>query len=179
MSKNRLVYSLIILTAAAVGYFSHHDLPRFTQQNNEHISTSTLYHVTTVADGDTIRIQLNGKEETLRLLGINTPEIDSKYRTAECWGQEASKETRSKLTGTSVRIESDPSQSLRDKYNRLLVYVFLPDGTNFNQQLVAEGFAREYTYAGSYKYQKEFKASEVKARTESRGLWSPDNCPQQ
>jgi micrococcal nuclease len=178
MSKNRLLYTLIIIIAATVGYFSHYDRPRSVQQNSEEISTSTLYPVTDVLDGDTIKVKLGDHEETLRLLGINTPEVDSKYRTLQCWGPEASKETKQKLTGASVRIESDPSQSLRDKYDRMLVYVFLDDGTNFNQQLIEEGFAQEYTYAGTYKYQKEFKVSESKARNNKLGLWSPDNCPQ-
>ncbi len=178
MSRNRLLYTLIILVVSTAGYFARHSLPHSISPSEEQISTSTLYRVIDVADGDTIRIKLNNKEETLRLLGINTPEVDSKYRTAQCWGKEASKETKAKLTGASVRIESDPSQSLRDKYNRLLVYVSLEDGTNFNQQLVEEGFAREYTYAGAYKYQKDFKEAEEKARAAMRGLWSSDNCPQ-
>lgn len=176
MSRNRLLHTLIILIAVAVGYFSHHNLPSSIPQNEEQISTSTLYRVTDVMDGDTIQIKRGGKEETLRLLGINTPEVDSKYRTAQCWGKEASAETKAKLTGTSIRIENDQSQAVRDKYNRLLVYAFLADGTNFNKYLVENGFAKEYTYAAAYKYQSEFKAAQEKARTESRGLWSPQNC---
>jgi micrococcal nuclease len=179
MRKKYLLYIAILLMGAGLRVISQYDLALPGQdQRPSAVKDQTPYRVTYVIDGDTIKIDKDGHEETLRLLGINTPEVESPYRTPECWGQEASTETKAKLLGQSIHIESDPSQSLRDKYNRLLVYVFLANGTNFNQQLIEEGFAREYTYAGAYTYRKDFKAAEAKARAESRGLWSIDNCPE-
>jgi micrococcal nuclease len=58
----------------------------------------------------------------------------------------------------------------------LLRYVFLPDGTNFNKYLIAEGYAHEYTYSAPYKYQTEFQKAETEARNGDKGLWSPTTC---
>ena len=118
-----------------------------------------------------------GHEETLRFLGINTPEVDGGYRKGECFGPEASAETKRLLTGQNIRIQGDTSQSERDKYGRLLVYVYLEDGTNINEELIKNGFAREYTYARPYAYQKEFKLVEDEARANGRGLWNKQTCP--
>ena len=142
------------------------------------LAESQLYSVSAVIDGDTITVSMDGKDERIRLLGIDTPETDPTYNRIECFGAEATTETKAKLLGKSVRIETDPSQATRDKYNRLLAYVFL-DGQNFNEYLVRNGFAKEYTYAGAYKYQKEFRKAAAIAKSSERGLWSPQNCPTQ
>jgi micrococcal nuclease len=134
------------------------------------------YKVTKVIDGDTIKISRGDHEETLRLLGIDTPETDPTYNPIECYGKEATKET-STLLGTMVQIETDPKQATYDKYHRLLVYVY-SNGVNFNEHLVKAGFAREYTYAGAYKYQSQFKTAEDAAKKANLGLWSKENCPQ-
>jgi micrococcal nuclease len=177
--KKYLLYILIVLIGAGLRIVSGYDFPFLGKDPGPSTAKDpTLYTVTHIIDGDTIKIEKDGHEETLRLLGINTPEVESPYRTPECWGKEASAETKMKLTGQSVRLESDSTQAERDKYGRLLVYVFLSDGTNFNQSLIENGFAHEYTYAGAYAYQKEFKTAEAKARADKRGLWSPDNCQQ-
>ncbi len=75
-----------------------------------------------------------------------------------------------------VRLEADPSQTDRDKYNRLLRFVFLDDGTHINKLLIEQGFAHEYTYNVPYKYQSEFQASEKSAQELGVGLWSKEAC---
>lgn len=136
-----------------------------------------LYTVTRIVDGDTIVVHIDGKDESLRLIGIDTPEINDSRTGVQCFGKEASEYTKSILTGKKVRIEKDASQGERDKYKRLLAYVFREDGLFINRDLVEEGYAHEYTYDTPYKYQKQFKAAEVRAREEERGLWAPDACP--
>jgi micrococcal nuclease len=84
---------------------------------------------------------------------------------------EASKRTKELTENQSVTIELDQSQGTRDKYERLLAYVRLSDGKLLNEILVAEGYAREYTYNKPYAYQKELKDAEASARTEKKGLW--------
>ena len=74
------------------------------------------------------------------------------------------------------RLEPDATQADRDKYDRLLRYVFLPDGTHFNEQMIRAGFAFEYTYRTPYQYRDEFKAAEREARAAKRGLWADDAC---
>jgi micrococcal nuclease len=73
-------------------------------------------------------------------------------------------------------LQSDPSQEDKDKYNRLLRYVFLEDGTNLNLLLISEGYAHEYTYDVPYALQKEFQTAEKSARENEKGLWSPTAC---
>lgn len=135
-----------------------------------------LYPVVKVVDGDTIEVEKDGGIVKVRLIGINTPEVVDPRRPVQCFGTEASAEAHRVLDGQSVSLESDPSQDTYDKYGRLLAYAFLPDGTLFNEHMITAGFAHEYTYDLPYTYQKQFKAAEVTARTEKRGLWAPDTC---
>lgn len=169
--------SLILIVILGIGLFLK-ILPSLqVHPTSTTAPDSSFYSVTYVVDGDTVKIMKGDHEETLRFLGINTPEVDGGYRRGECFGPEASAETKKLLTGKNVRIQTDSTQSERDKYNRLLVYVFLEDGTNINEQLIKTGFAREYTYAGSYQYQKEFRLAQDEARANGRGLWNKRNCP--
>ena len=65
-----------------------------------------------------------------------------------------------------------------DKYGRTLAYVWTASGRLFNLDMIADGYAFEYTYDLPYRYRADFKTAEGDARTQSRGLWSPDACPQ-
>lgn len=142
----------------------------------ESLPNKTLYRVLKVIDGDTIDVALDGKSERLRLIGINTPETVDPRKEVECFGHEASDKAKEILKDQFVVLENDPSQSERDKYGRLLRYVFLPDGTNYNLFMIEEGFAYEYTYNSAYKYQKEFKAAQEYAQNNGKGLWSSTTC---
>lgn len=138
-------------------------------------SSQKTYSVVKVVDGDTIDVSINGKVERLRLIGINTPETVDPRKPVECFGVEASNKAKSLLTGKKVSLESDSSQGELDKYNRLLRYVFLEDGTNFNLLMIKQGYAYEYTYGVPYKYQSEFKKAQRDAMNERVGLWG-DIC---
>ncbi len=130
------------------------------------------YPVVKVIDGDTFTIAMEGENVTVRLIGLDTPETVDPRTTVQCFGKEASEKAKHILSGTSVRIELDPSQGERDKYGRLLAYAFLPSGMNVAEYLIIEGYGHEYTYNLPYKYQADFKAAEDRARTEERGLWA-------
>ncbi len=123
-----------------------------------------------VVDGDTIVVSLNQKPETIRLLGINTPETVAPNKPVACYGREASEYMKELLTDKVVKLEPDASQDNRDKYDRLLRYVFLDD-LLVNEELVRGGYAREYTYKIPYKYQKEFRAEQKIAKGNLVGLW--------
>lgn len=129
-----------------------------------------------VVDGDTIKVLINGNVETIRLIGIDTPETVDPRKPVQCFGREASNKAKEILNNQIVYLESDPTQGERDKYQRLLRYVWLGDNTNFNKLMILEGYAHEYTYAVPYKYQTEFKQAEKEAEESSRGLWSPNTC---
>lgn len=122
------------------------------------------YKVTSITDGDTIRVMYNGKEEKVRLIGIDTPETD------ECFNQEATKKMSSLVESKNIRIEFDNSQSERDKYGRLLLYIWQGD-VFINDVMIREGYAHEYTYNLPYKYQAQFKKAEQEARENKKGLW--------
>ena len=132
--------------------------------------------VVRVVDGDTVDVLLNGETVRVRLIGINTPETVDPRKPVECFGKEASARAKELFEGKEVQMETDPSQSLYDKYGRLLTYLFLPDGTNVNELMIREGYAHEYTYHLPYKYQQDFKAAEKEARLSARGLWAEGAC---
>ncbi len=135
--------------------------------------------ITRVVDGDTMKVSINGTEDTIRLIGIDTPETVHPSKPVECFGMEASNKAKELLDGKMVKLEADSSQGERDKYGRLLRYIFLQDGTNFNKLMISEGYAYEYTYNLPYKYQAEFKSAEQYAKTNEKGLWAPDACSEE
>ncbi len=134
--------------------------------------------VTRVIDGDTIDVSFDGKTERIRIIGIDTPETVDPRKPVECFGQEASAVAKEQLTDETVQLESDPTQGERDKYNRLLRYVWMDDGTvDFGKLMIATGYAHEYTYNLPYKYQKEYKQAQKDAEEGKKGLWADDACP--
>jgi micrococcal nuclease len=132
--------------------------------------------VVRVVDGDTVDVNLDGVTTRVRLIGINTPETVDPNKPVECYGPEASKRAKALLEGQRVLLEADPSQDDRDRYDRLLRYIWFEDGRLFNMQMVLEGYAYEYTYQVPYKYQAVFKAAQRQAEEAQRGLWSPATC---
>jgi len=105
-----------------------------------------FFAVARVIDGDTFEVNTAGAIDTVRVIGIDTPEIADPRKSAECFGAEASSKAKEILSGQKVRLESDSSQGDRDKYGRLLRHVFLEDGTNFGLLMIKRGYAHEYGY---------------------------------
>ncbi|MCA4134850.1 thermonuclease family protein [Arthrobacter sp. M4] len=85
------------------------------------------FPITSVTDGDTIRVTINGKSTPVRLIGIDTPEVTDPRKPVQCFGQEASRRAHELLDGTQVWLEYDPTQARRDRYGRPLAYVWLND----------------------------------------------------
>ncbi len=139
-------------------------------------TVGVYYDVTKVTDGDTLHVMIDGTDETVRLIGINTPETVDPRRAVECYGKEASARMKEIASGKIVRLEYDDSQSLRDAYGRLLAYIYLEDGQMINRKMVAEGYAYEYTFLTPYRYQSEFRQLQKLAQGAGRGLWSKDTC---
>jgi micrococcal nuclease len=130
-----------------------------------------------IHDGDTIEVLTpECGVRTVRLIGVDTPETVDPRRPVQCFGKEASDFAKANLINQEVILETDPSGDEIDKYGRLLAFVFLQNGTNFNQLIIEKGYAYEYTYKNSYKYQKGFKKAEADAKLNQRGLWSSDTC---
>jgi micrococcal nuclease len=166
--KLLLSLTLIPLTAALLLY---------SCPTSQASSTNPAYYpVAKVVDGDTIDVLIDGQKARIRLIGLDTPEVVDPRRPVQCFGREASKRMTQLVHGKKVRLERDPTQADRDKYGRLLRYVFLPDSTNVAQQMIREGYGHEYTYRLPYKYQRQFKETERYARDHHLGLWAPDAC---
>ena len=135
-------------------------------------ATDGRARVVRVIDGDTIIVSIDHHHETVRLLGINTPETKDPRKPVECFGPEASERTKELLPpGTTVRLERD--REPRDRYGRLLAWVHrLPDGLFVNDDLVAQGFARVLVIPPNGIYAGSVEAAERSARAASVGLWS-------
>lgn len=138
-------------------------------------TSSNDYQVVSVVDGDTVKVNINGKIETIRTIGLNTPETVDPGTPVEYFGKESSDKAKELLLGKNIILEADPSQGDRDKYGRLLRYIFLSDGRDFGKIMIAEGYAYEYTYDTAYKYQTSYKETQALAKIQQKGLWSENN----
>ncbi len=127
--------------------------------------------VVEVIDGDTVVVDLAGRQETLRLIGVDTPETVDPDQPPECWGAEASAHTHKLLPpGTAVRLTRDVEA--RDRYDRLLVYLHrAEDGTFVNLELVEGGWADDYPYPPNTAHQRDLALAVSRARAQGLGLW--------
>lgn len=129
--------------------------------------------VTRVFDGDTILVELNGREITVRLIGVDTPEVSRPDAPVQFYGPEASGFTRRTLEGKRITLEFEepgrPGGSI-DQYGRTLAYVITEDGGNFNRELVRQGYGRVFDKY-PFRYLKEFRQAERAARTAALGIW--------
>lgn len=136
--------------------------------SNSLVAAENFFLCTRVIDGDTIVVDVNGKEERVRLIGVDTPETVHPEKPVEYFGKEASEFTKRMIEGKKVRLEYDWQR--RDKYGRLLAYVYLEDGTFLNAEIIKQGYGFAYTRF-PFKYLEEFRQYEREARENKRGLW--------
>lgn len=130
--------------------------------------------VTRVIDGDTFEI---AGGEHVRLIGVNTPEIHHPTKGIEPYGKEAAAFTKKLLEGKYVRLEKDVQE--RDRYGRLLAYVYLVDGTFVNAELLRQGYAQVMTVPPNVRHQEEFLRLQAEAREQKRGLWADTVTPEE
>jgi micrococcal nuclease len=127
--------------------------------------------VVDVVDGDTVKVRTtDGQQLTVRVLGIDTPEV---HAGQECWGPEASQFARDTLAGKTVGLVADPTQDNTDRYGRALRYLSLPDGDNYSVLAAAAGAARSYVYDTPVSEHEAIVAAEERAKDANRGLWGP------
>ncbi|MFZ9765504.1 MAG: thermonuclease family protein [Ilumatobacteraceae bacterium] len=124
-------------------------------------------------DGDTLRADIAGVRETIRLIGVDTPETKHPTKRAQCYGPEATQFLAALLPpGTRVRIERDAEA--RDPYGRLLLYLFIARGNGeflVSHALIAAGMARPLVIEPNVRYQTELVAAAFAAQRDARGLW--------
>lgn len=126
--------------------------------------------VVRVVDGDTIRVQLGGREERVRYIGVDTPESVKPDAPVECFGVRAASANERLVAGEDVTLEV--GVEARDRYGRLLAYVHRArDGRFINEALIADGFARPLAIPPNTRFADRFAALARRARAEGRGLW--------
>lgn len=168
--KKKLISLVLGLVIAALSYFTS------TQQGGapsvtEPAPAPGYYKVVQTEDGDTITVDMLGKQERVRFIGVDTPETHDPRKTVQCFGRAASEFTKQLIGNQSVRLESDPLSTNRDRYDRLLRYVYLPDGRLVQAEIIKNGYGFAYV---SFPFTKsdEFLAYQTEARQAERGLWS-------
>lgn len=158
-----LVVFILLVVATQSGWLSGG--ARLVQQTDP-----GLYSVARFDDGDTIVVNMAGRQETVRFIGIDTPETHRPNTPVQCYGPEAAAYTKSLIGNSKVRLQADPLDTNRDRYGRLLRYVYLPDGTLVEDKLVSQGYAFAYTQFPFEKKQ-QFVDSETAAKQAKLGLW--------
>jgi micrococcal nuclease len=123
-----------------------------------------------VTDGDTFVATVGGHRERVRVIGVDTPETVAPNRPVEPYGREASDFAKRFLTDATVRLAGDVEA--RDRFGRVLAYVWLADGTFWNALLVAEGYAQQLTIPPNVAYAPLLRRLAAEARDQDRGLWT-------
>lgn len=163
MKRSGVVAASLLITVSSVGAF-------FATRSSTNSDPSTGV-VTRVVDGDTFVARIGDRDVQIRLIGVDTPETVKPGTPIECFGPEASDFTKSILQeGSRVRLARDIEA--RDKYGRLLAYVYVgPDEVFLNRALIEQGFATAYPYPPNTAHADEFNAAERDARAARLGLW--------
>lgn len=158
MAHLRAVALVAVVAAASVGGW----------RLGEERRAATTAVVVEVVDGDTLEVVLDGRRDSVRLLGVDTPETVHPDRPVECHGPEASVFTRAALLGRRVRLEFDAER--RDVYGRLLAFVTV-DGRRFNDELLRLGHGRLLVIPPNGRHGRALLEAELEARRARRGLW--------
>lgn len=151
----------------------------FAQNDQEMISEPVaegMYQVVRVIDGDTIEVEHAGQKNKVRLVGVNTPESVDPRKGVECFGKAASAALTELLLHQQVTLEPDPTQADRDRYGRLLRFVFL-DGQDVGMWLLAEGYAQEALYSDiPHQYRDAYLFAQKQAQEQGKGMWADGVC---
>jgi micrococcal nuclease len=158
MVRTRAVVVAILAAASVGGWWLGHSRR----------TVSAEYAVVSVTDGDTIEVARGDTTETVRLLGIDTPETHHPTEPVECFGPEAAAYTAQRLTGATVRLEGDIES--HDRYGRRLAYVIV-HGERFNDELLRLGFAELLVIEPNHAHARSMLAAELEAKAAARGLW--------
>ena len=128
--------------------------------------------VTRIVDGDTIHVDLDGRVTTIRIIGIDTPEMDGPYTDEECFGQEATRYTEQALAGREVELEFDVDRT--DRYDRTLAYVWVGNEL-FDERILEDGYAVLLTVPPNVRYVDRLTQAQRAGREAGAGLWGA--CP--
>lgn len=172
----------LVFIAVSMAYLGFRALPLHKSAAPQ-MAKDEAYYVSRVVDGDTIKLS---DGERVRLIGVDTPEVhysdkllrDAKKsgrdaETIQAMGRSASAFTKSLVFGKKVKLEFDVEP--RDRYGRLLAYVYLEDGTFVNAKILEEGYGQVLTIPPNVKYADRFIRLQQDARAGRKGLWGEKN----
>lgn len=166
----RLLPALLVLAALLAGGGGRDLLDHLRGTTAADAGGSRTARVERVVDGDTIVVRLDGADERVRYIGMDTPETVKPGTPVQCFGHRASAENRRLVDGARVRLVGDAEA--RDRYGRLLAYVYrASDGLFVNGALVRRGYARPMTIPPNVRFAGRFAAWAHAARRAGRGLW--------
>ena len=155
---SRLAVSVVVFLSCVAALAETAEAGRFTLKGS----------VTAVVDGDTLLVRMSGgKSERVRLIGIDTPERGA------CWSSQATAAASRLAAGRPVTLRGDATQDTRDRYGRLLAYVWLPGGQDLGYQLIAGGFGRAYVYDRPFSRLSAYQRAETTGKRLAQSLW---NC---
>ena len=153
-----VVVVVVVIAASIAGWWF----------GNQRRAASARFRVVKVLDGDTIVVLRGRTRDTVRLLGVDTPETHHPRKPVQCYGPEASDYTTRRLTGQLVRLEDDVET--HDIYGRHLAYVYVED-TRFEDELLEKGYARLLVIEPNHAHARTMLDEELDACRERRGLW--------
>jgi micrococcal nuclease len=156
--ENRIVVVTVLIAASVLGWWL----------GDQRRTADQLYRVVDVLDGDTIVVERGTYRDTVRLLGIDTPETHHPTKPVQCYGPEASAFTTARLLGQHVRLEDDVEG--RDVYDRRLAYVYL-DGERVEDELLRRGYARLLVIEPNHAHARTMLEEELDAKHRDAGLW--------
>jgi micrococcal nuclease len=160
----RRIAALVLLLAAVAVLVLH-------GRGEPETTTFGRAKVLRVVDGDTIRVRLDGRNERVRYIGVDTPESVKPGTPVECFAKRAAAANAALVAGREVRLVGDVEH--RDRYGRLLAYVYRePDGAFVNAELVRDGYARTLTIAPNVAHARQLSQLARAARESGRGLWT-------
>ena len=177
--KRILVLFLFCLIAVYTVYPQAQEIYRVNKNNIKKSSDVKIawllpVYVSRVVDGDTIVVEMENppqgfkEKERVRFIGVDTPETVHPSKPVERYGKEASEFTKATLQGKKVYLAFD--WDVKDRYGRVLAYIYLSDGVCFNAVQIQSGYAFAYTKF-PFQFLEEFRQYEAEARTKKAGLW--------
>lgn len=168
--RKKLLAILITLLTLLVGFAQQKgwlDIPTTLLSQSQ----PGLYAVTEFIDGDTIAVDMNGKSAKIRFIGVDTPETHDPRKAVQCFGVAAASFTKNLIGSNRLRLEADPLNTDTDRYGRYLRYIYLPDNTLVNAEIIKQGYGFAYT-GFPFTKSDEFIGYQKQAREQGKGLWA-------
>ena len=171
--RSAVLASVLLYAILAAGCGAVHGTPFPPSAAKANLPPCTWAKVTRIVDGDTVHVLIGGRDESVRYIGIDTPELKSGQTPAAAYADEATTFNRDLVLNVDVCLERDVSD--RDRFGRLLRYVWLADGRMVNEELLAAGLAVVATFPPDVKYiEPRFLTLQHQAREAGLGVWSEE-----